>query len=826
MTTPKDPGNREPLSPVLEGEADTRYTLEADLGSGGIGKVMRASDRVAGRVVALKTLKGTVGVQADTIERFMAEARVTARLEHPNIVPVYDIGTMSSGQPYYTMRVVKQRSLQDVLESPEGRADWPLVRLIGVFVQISRALAYAHRRGVIHRDIKLENILVGDFGEVYLADWGSAKIVPGSPMANPAPLKRTNSSSWRLERVVEFVNVKRDPDNRSGLCGTPGYIAPEQIRGDGSATDPRADIFALGVVLYEILTGEHPFDATTVLGVILATQTRVPKPPRTLVPSCPLLLEDLCLAMLSKDPAHRPDSADRVAVEAEAFLEGARERTRRLTEAARLCDLARVPAQRSRALGRERERLVAEARRLLDDVRGYESVERKRPAWELEDQAAEVERQQALAVAEAIELYTKALAHDPELIEARTSLADLYWARAIEAEADRRPALRVYYEALVLEFDVGRYAALLNADGAVSIDTDPPGAVVTAHLYVDKDRVLAPVEQRILGRTPIVEARLPPGSYVFVIKRSGSREVRRPALVKRSELHEVDVTLYADSEVGDDLMFVPRGTFHCGGDPLAPGSLPIFAPDVPDFAIARWPVTFREYCAFLDALQRVDPAQALRRTPHDLRGREGTAVRRGADGLWEPHESLMDGEARKMFPVADGHLWDLPVVLINWFDASAYCQWRTQVEGSEVRLPTEVEWEKAARGTDGRTHPWGDAFDPTFCLMQTSRPFLAQAEPIGTFPIDCSPYGVRDLSGGVREWMADIHGERTRHDIDVEPEPEAETERGPSHARMIRGGNWLSTQEYCRVASRSRVFALSRGSGLGFRVVRTLPRQR
>src|SRR5262249_45809760 len=192
--------------------------------------------------------------------------------------------------------------------------------------------------------------------------------------------------SCAADLPVQVADAPREGEHeQSGLSGTPGYIAPEQIRGDRPKIDHRADIFALGVVLYEILTGEHPFDAPTVLGVILATQTRTPKPPRSLVPNCPLLLEDLCLAMLAKDPANRPESADRVAAEAEAFLEGAKERARRREEARRLCELAKVPVQRGRALAREREQLVAEARRLLQDIRGYEPIDHKRPGWTLED---------------------------------------------------------------------------------------------------------------------------------------------------------------------------------------------------------------------------------------------------------------------------------------------------------------------------------------------------------------------------------------------------------------------------------------------------------
>jgi formylglycine-generating enzyme required for sulfatase activity len=820
----------------VRGAADGRYSVAEELGVGGLGRVVRATDRVVGRVVALKTLKEGMGMAPDVVERFMAEACVTGRLEHPNIVPVYEIGTFGNGQPYYTMRVVKQRNLQDVLGSKTLRAEWPLVRLVGAFVQISRALAYAHRLGVLHRDIKPENILLGDFGEVYLADWGNAKAMKDSPIAN------AHGSSRRPSSVPPGGHVFPDSHRTtlsepSGLSGTPGYIAPEQIRGDRARTDRRADIFALGVVLYEILTGQHPFDAPTVLGVILATQTRAAKPPRSVSPTCPLVLEDLCLAMLAKDPHNRPESADRVALEAEAFLEGAQERERRHEEARRLCELAQLPVERSAALGEERARLLAEAGAMLRGVKGHESLDRKRGGWELEDRAAMVEREQAISAAEAIDLFTKALAYDPMSIEARASLSDLYWTRAREAEAERRPALRVYYEALVSEFDVGRYSALLRADAMLTIDTTPSGAAVAVHLYVQKDRVLVPAEPRIIGRTPIVEALLPPGSYLLVLKRNGYRDVRYPVLLSRGAHHVAKVGLYTDAEIGEELVYVPAGQFICGGDPLAPASLPLSEPELEDFAIARFPVTFREYCAFLDALDRIDPALAERRAPHDLRGAEGTVVQRGPSGLWEPCDSLIEGEASRMFPAADGHLWNVPVVLVDWFDAAAFCRWRNEIEvaaaresgqppPAPLRLPTEIEWEKAARGPDGRVHPWGDHFDPTFCLMQGSRPFLAQAEPVGTFPTDCSPYGVRDMAGGMREWMGDIHGERSWHELLAEVEPAPSKERSASPERMIRSGNWVSMAEYCRSASRSRFFGLMRGAGVGFRLARSLHRAR
>ncbi|MFO0758548.1 MAG: bifunctional serine/threonine-protein kinase/formylglycine-generating enzyme family protein [Byssovorax sp.] len=791
---------------------ESRYRMGEPLGVGGVGKVVRARDRVIGRTVALKTIKEDGAGPPEEIDRFVLEARITAQLEHPNIVPVYDIGTLPSGRPYYTMRVVKRQSLQDVLASDELHQQWPLARLIGAFVQISRALGYAHRRGMLHRDIKPENILLGDFGEVYLADWGNAKAARtvGSDAADPV-------------QVADAVRGDQEP---SGLSGTPGYIAPEQIRGDKARVDHRSDLFALGVVLYEILTGEHPFDAPTVLGVILATQTRAPRPPREIVPSCPLILEDLCLAMLAKDPALRPDSAERVAAEAESYLEGAKERTRRRDEAKRLCELAKVPVLRGQSLQREREQIEAEARHLLEDVKGYEPIDRKRPGWTLEDRAKELEREQAAAMAQAIELYTKSLAYDPELVAARAGLADLYWSRATEAAAERRPALQVYDEALVAEYDVGRYAAMLKADAMLSIESSAPGAVVMAYRYVEKDRVLIPTDQRYLGRTPLREVRLAPGSYLIVLRHPRFRDVRYPVLLARGDHHRADVNLYTDAEIGADFIYIPGGRFVAGGDVQAPSTLPRMEVDLPDFAIARFPVTFREYCAFLDALQVHDPEQARRRAPHDLRGSEGYAARLGADGKWEPRDVIIEGEARKMFPIEEGHLWNVPVPLVDWFDAVAYCRWRSEVAGAEIRLPLELEWEKAARGVDGRAHPWGDHFDPTFCLMRSSRPFLPQIEPVGTFAVDSSPYQVRDMAGGMREWMADVYGEQSWAETAAEDEPSSDLERGASPVRLIRSGNWVATEQYCRSAARSRFFALTRGTGLSFRVAKSLGKPR
>ncbi|MGO9839216.1 MAG: protein kinase domain-containing protein [Polyangiaceae bacterium] len=786
-----------------------RYKIGDLLGAGGVGLVTSALDRTIGRRVAIKILKQGKQAAQTAARRFIDEAHVTAQLEHPNIVPVYDMGWLPDGQPYYTMRIVKKQSLRDVLTNAELKSQWPLVRLLGAFLQVSRALAYAHAQGILHHDIKPENVLLGDFGEVYLADWGLAKAMREGAIEIPSgvelPAGQANGVS-------------------SQTSGTPGYIAPEVLRHEEDVNE-LADVFALGVVLYELLTGTHPFDAGGNLGAaLLATIERAPKRPRDVVASCPLLLEDLCLKMLSKDKNDRPASADDVAAEVEAFLEGAKERERRRAEAMSLCARANEPVLRFQHLETERHRLGELAKLTLRHVKGWEPPERKRAGWSLEDRAAEAEREGGRALAEAIELYTKALGYDADCADAHRGLADLYWSRARQGETERRPAVQIYYEALVTDHDQGRYAALLRADARLSLATTPPGANVVVHRYVERDRILVASDERYLGRTPLRELRLDPGSYLVIIKSPGWRDVRYPLLLARGSHHQAEVNLYTNDEIGEGFVYVPGGAAILGGDPDAYEPLPRQESHVADFAIAQFPVTMRGYCSFLDDLQLTDAPLADKRAPHDLQ-RSAFAARRRDDGRWEPDPMIIEGEARKTFPVSEGHDWRVPAHLVDWFDAVAYCRWRSRVDGAPLRLPNEAEWEKAARGSDGRTYPWGDRFDPTFCLMRESRPYPPQPEPIGTFATDESPYGVRDMAGGVREWVGDVFAERTASELGSEPEPSPDLPRGDSSFRRVRSGCWSADGKWARSASRGvGLFSLTRGTGLGFRLAKSLGR--
>jgi formylglycine-generating enzyme required for sulfatase activity len=782
-----------------------RYQFREELGAGGIGQVVASLDREIRRVVAVKTLQPGAARDSMVTSRFVHEARITAQLEHPAIIPVYDLGATDDGEPYYTMRVVGQRSLRDVVSTPEVRRQWTTARLVNVMLQVCRALGYAHSRGVLHRDIKPENILLGDHGEVYVADWGLAKV--------------------GRESTIELQGEgSLPPPYVTGIGGTPGYIPPEVLQAQVEKVDHRIDLFAVGVMLYELLCGKHPFEGRSRAEITINTLERIPTRPTELVPGCPLLLEDLCLELLAKDPDLRPKSANEVAERIEEFLEGAKEKERRAEEALKLCERANKPVERYLEFAAERKRLLTQAREMLDPIRGWEPIEKKRPAWALEDLADNAEREQGLALAEGIDLYTKALGYDAQCKPAHEGLASLYWSRAEEAVAERRPATQVYYEALVTEHDQGTYAELLRAEAVLSVTSNPPRAHVVAQRYFERDRVLVLAEERYLGITPVEGARLPAGSYMLTLRADGCRDARYPVSLPRGTKQQADVNLYTDAEIGKDFLYVPGGLVTLGGDLDAYDSLPLQEVVVPDFAIARFPVTHREYCAFLDELELSSPELVMRRAPQDLRGSEGLAVVKGPTGRWEPYSLLIEGDARKKFPPEEGHFWNVPARLVDWFDARAYCRWLSDRTGQTIRLPSEAEWEKAARGADRRSYPWGDRFDPTFCHMRDSRPYANQPEPIGGFPLDESPYGVRDMAGGVREWVGDIFGERTDRDLDAEVEPPPGTERGESGRRRVRGGNCVGDHKWSRAASRSVFHALLRGSALGFRVAKPLSR--
>jgi hypothetical protein len=302
-------------------------------------EVLRGYDTKLRREVALKVTKlPRREMPRQQLARFAEEAQIMAQLEHPNVVPVHDLGTSPEGHGYFSMKLIPGRSLETILElrranDPVTLAQFGLRRLLDVFLQVCQAIDYAHARGVIHRDLKPANIMVGDFGEVLVMDWGVAKLMEPSAARSQTvttsadegsiPDVETGEGALALPRpgITSVRAAAKAWQTQDGtVIGTPEYMSPEQAA--GRPVDGRADIYALGVILYEILCGQVPFehdDPQVTLERVLAD---VPMPPSEIQPSTPAALEALTLRVLVKDPAERTLTIPQIRAYVLNYVEG------------------------------------------------------------------------------------------------------------------------------------------------------------------------------------------------------------------------------------------------------------------------------------------------------------------------------------------------------------------------------------------------------------------------------------------------------------------------------------------------------------------------
>jgi len=348
--TPVDSSEVEEAS--LTQELAGRYTTLEGTGQGGMGKVYLVRDTQLGREIALKELipRGAEGSpEADQEERvalarFTREARVTAQLQHPAITPVYELGRRVDGSYYYTMKYVRGRTLAAVLK--EARTLDDRLKLLPHFVALCHAIAFAHSRGVIHRDIKPANVMVGDFGETVVVDWGLAKIK--GIVERPAPAVSPDDETLAAGAPGAPSQDRPPADGLQTMhgtaLGTPAYMPPEQAQGLIGSLDQRSDIYSLGAVLYEILSGRRPFAGTTAREVLTEVLTRPPTPLGKVDPGIPKEYARICERAMSRDPDQRPATASELAELVQGVrLPRPKGAARRFLERAALLGLLLIP---------------------------------------------------------------------------------------------------------------------------------------------------------------------------------------------------------------------------------------------------------------------------------------------------------------------------------------------------------------------------------------------------------------------------------------------------------------------------------------------------
>ncbi len=647
------------------------YRIIQEIGRGGNAIVYLAFDEKLARPVALKVLHAFAHHpnRDKIIERFRRGAQAAARLNHPNILPVYDFGEWQ-GTFYIVMQHVQGQTLRQYLlgEVEEIRAVEPLApsEAVDIVRQVGAALAYAHRHNVVHRDVKPSNVLLAEDGRVYLADFGLARVEDAAPI--------TQSGE---------------------TLGTPHYMSPEQ--GQGMPVDHRSDIYSLGVVTFQMLTGQVPFDAETPIPVIVKHMYHPLPSPRSINPNIPQRVEAVLGKALAKTPAERYQSVEEFIndLEAAAAIQQA------IPEAAPPPPAARqtrpmpasgtsppVPTPTPAPQRRETMRLTLVAVILVALV------------------GLLICSVVAFFLLGGRDLLLRAMATPTQLAAMTptpTSIAAL-----LTATSPSVPTATDTPSAAALTPTVEPTQVLSQpSPGVTDTPTDtvaPPTATSTASPTATS--TASPTVTATATPTPTATATATPTSPAPVTV--GMVLIPAGNFIQGSSDAEIDAALQMCNDA-------------YGG--VCPQTRDWFADEAPrrtvyldTFYIDQWEVTNQQFAEFVAATGYVTDAE-----------------KKGESQTWR----TANAPGREKYPV----------VWMSWNDADAYCRW----DGK--RLPTEAEWEKAARGSDGRIWPWGSNWVNTRANTSDGGP--GSVTLVGSYPSGASPYGVMDTTGNVWEWVAD-----------------------------------------------------------------------
>jgi serine/threonine protein kinase/formylglycine-generating enzyme required for sulfatase activity len=803
---------------------DRKYVRREAIGQGGMAQVFRAWDTRLHRELAVKVVRETAtnSDMVGRLARFLSEAHVTARLEHPGIVPTYDLGHGEDGL-FFTMRLVRGRTLREVARLARRKEQgWTLTRALQVVLKVCETMAYAHGRGVVHRDLKPANVMVGEFGQVYVVDWGLA-------------LGRSQESGGAAASDAADSAALPTISHEGMVLGTPSYMAPEQARGESRG--PLLDVYALGCILYELLTGFPPY----LTGVKVKSAQQVHEellegPPTAVLrlnPKVPEELIAICNKAMQRDPSNRYGSAEVLAADLQAFLDtrvvrafesGALAQLRKWFLRNRWAALAGVGAAlvllgllvTHLVLQHQSNRLLAGAKLAETAAAEHAVQERQRAVAAREDvlrladtRHLRLLRQEADQLwpphPERIQSLEESLARAREL-EARLPLHE---AALGKLQARENPGETLGTEAAWWSATLSDLVADLRSLPALttSLQDRLQRSQTIQHRSIadyrnEWDAVLADLRknphygglpmQPQLGLVPL-GADETSGLYEFWVIDSGARPLRA------ADSGEWQIT----AGTGLILVLIPGGRFLMGSQNDRPAAAnyhrPAMADEIPPVEIELAPFFLSKY--------EMTQGQWLRITGHN-------PSRFDAD-----HE--MTGENFAIHPVEQ----------IDWF------QCRKALRTLGLVLPTEARWEYACRA--GTVSPWwcGDSLElvaqganladltaKADRFVSSIRPHSwddghAGHAPVGSFA--ANPFGLFDIMGNVSEWCLDLY-QRTP--------PRARTGdglRGPdpnlgTGARVERGGGFTAMANTARSANRQVAPPERRHGSLGVRPARLL----
>lgn len=513
-------------SPNENSPVGHRYEILAPHAKGGLGVVYKASDREFGREVALKSLQRDGILDEVRRAKFRREAKITGCLEHPGIVPVYSLGVDDRGEPYYAMRFVQGENLKARLDRFHEdrvrhgrRLDGAELRsLLRRFLAVCDAVGYAHDRGVVHRDLKPGNIMLGEHGETLVVDWGLANWFREAD-------ERQGESKLALPPLTYSDDSEKTADGT--LLGTPVYAPPEQLTGRTEEISPASDVYSLGVVLYEILTGSRPVEAETVVDLVAKVEAGNHVPARERLREVPAALDAICRKAYALDPKRRYASANLLKQDVEAWLDD----RPILAKPDSLADRSRRWSRRHPALvtGSTLGLVVA-----LLAATTTVWVDNQRRGWELAAERAKAAREHAEATAQA-ERYYGGVADVTDLVSERppgwTQEAAAKLAKLRESPIAAKPAERATLASAEWSASLGR--ELVPEPWSLNeLDYQPYRAVLSPDrklLALPQSRAAARVTSACLiadARTGEIERRLTyspiPGLMTFL------KEVQRP----------------------------------------------------------------------------------------------------------------------------------------------------------------------------------------------------------------------------------------------------------------------------------------------------------